>query len=96
MPVRNKTYPLATAAGGVSVRPLPSNPNRVSLIIQNTGANPGQVRFAEPNQGVGADMLWVAGFLFKWDQADNCPTEAINLSSVLATTWVIVEGTKVA
>ena len=93
MPVRNKTYPLTTAAGAASTRPVPTNPNRVSLIIQNTGANPGQVRFAEPGQGVGADMLWVAGFIFKWDQADTCPKEAINVSSTLATTWVIVEGT---
>lgn len=92
MPVRNKHYPLATAAGGGSSRPLPANDKRVSIAIQNTGTNPGQYRFGDSNQGPGPDFTLIAGGFVKWDQADTCPTEGLNLSSVLATTWAVMEG----
>lgn len=92
MPATNKHYPLASAAGGANTRPLPANDKRVSIVVQNTGGNPGQVRFADPTQGVGFDFTLAPGDTFKWDQADTCPTEALNLSSTYGTTWAVMEG----
>jgi hypothetical protein len=88
----NKPYNVTSVAAAPSQQPVPANPKRVSLIIQNTGANVGYVRFGTSTQGVGLDFEWTAGFLLKWDQADTCPKEGINLSSVAGTTWAIMEG----
>lgn len=92
MPLVNKTYPVVSQAGGASTRPLSDNPSRKSLIIQNTGGNPGQVRFGAANQGPGADLTFIAGQMERWDQPGTCPLESVNLSAVLGTTWCIVEG----
>lgn len=89
---------VATAAASIeatgSKRVAPGNPNRTLLLIQNTGANPGFLRFSEACKGDGSDILLAAGSApLVWDQADTCPVEAVNLASILGTTWAINEGT---
>lgn len=97
MPVRNKTYNFVTPTpAGVTQRPVPENPNRVSLVIQNTGAQPGQVRFGAPNLTAAQDFTWAAGQFTKWDQADTCPLDSVNLNSAAATTWTVMEGIRAA
>lgn len=76
-----------------SKRVAPLNPNRTHLTLQNTGANPGVLRFSEPVRGDGSDILINTAQILVFDQADTCPVEAINLGSALGTTWAIVEGT---
>lgn len=94
MPARNaKTYSFTTLAGATATRPLPENPNRVSLMIQNTGANLGNVRFGAPVQAPGSDLAFAPGAIVKWDFPETCPLESVNLFSTASTTWCIVEGT---
>lgn len=76
-----------------TVRVAPNNPNRTLITIQNTGANPGLLRWGEPCKGDGSDQVIAAGQDKTYDQADTCPVEAINLASIAGTTWAIVEGT---
>ena len=88
-----KVYPLNTAnvaAAGVATPQIPVNPSRISLFIQNTGANGGYVRFGSPNQGQGFDVTVVPLGSFKWDQADTCPTEALYFTG--NTSWCVMEG----
>lgn len=77
-----------------SLRVTPANPKRISLLIQNTGANPGLVRFEEPIQGNGSDLLFAAGAGLLWDKSDACPVSAINVGSELGTSFAIVETTR--
>lgn len=72
---------------------LPTNPARLALFIQNTGANPGLVRFGGPTQGNLSDILFAAGAWIKWDRPDSCPLEAVAVSSAAATAWCIMETT---
>lgn len=94
----DKHYGEAPAAGtnnpGGSITVTPANPKRIALLIQNTGANPGLVRFEEPIQGDGSDLLFAAGAGLLWDRADTCPVSAINVGSALGTTFAIVETTR--
>lgn len=77
-----------------SVRVAPASADRTFFTIQNTGANPGLLRFGEPCKGDGSDIVFAINSPpMVWDQADTCPVEAINLASVLGTTWAIAEGT---
>lgn len=92
MPVRNKTYNLVTLAGAGSVRPLPENPKRASLFIQNTSGVPGRLRFGANCQGPGQDITWPAGKWEKWDTSDTCPLDSVNLASDANCTWLIMEG----
>lgn len=85
----------ATLAANIpneSERVAPLAPNRTLLVVQNTGANPGLLRFGEPCKGDGTDLVVAAGAFVSWDQADTCPVEAINLVSILGTSWAILEG----
>jgi hypothetical protein len=88
---KTKTYVFASGPGQDLGAPVPQNPTRIAITIQNTGANPGVMRFGAPPQGSGQDFAWSAGFLYGWDQRDTCPQEAVFLASVAATSWVIVE-----
>lgn len=65
---------------------------RVSLIIQNTGVNPGFLHFAEDVQGDGSDLVLAAGEVREWKDARTTPREAVNVASVLGTTWAVIEG----
>jgi hypothetical protein len=97
MPARsNKTYVATTVANAASIRLVPTNPRRISLMIQNTGAVTGNVRFGGSTQGGVNDFEFPSGLIFKWDQADTCPLEDINLSTPgggANGSWVIMEGT---
>lgn len=76
-----------------SVRVSPETPRRTFLYIVNTGANPGLLRLGDKVQGDGADIPIAAGADFGPLQiAETCPSEAINLGSVAATTWAVIEG----
>lgn len=92
MPLRRtKTYQVVTAAGAASTRPVPENPKRVGFVIQNTGANPGLLRFGAPVASNGSDLTIAAGDRFTWNQADTCPLESMNFASTLTTTWCVME-----
>jgi hypothetical protein len=65
---------------------------RVSLIIQNTGVNPGFLHFAENVQADGSDIVLAPDERLEWKDRDTTPREAINLGSILGTTWAIIEG----
>lgn len=84
---------LALIEANGSKRVAPAAPDRTLLLIQNTGANPGLLRFSESCKGDGSDLVIAVGSFWLWDQADTCPVEAVNLASVLGTTWAILEGT---
>lgn len=89
----SKTYFVQTGTTGAdpSVPPVPTNPARIGLIIQNTGANPGVLRFGGPPQGAGKDLAFSAGQREPWLQSDTTPLEAIYFLSAAATTWCVVE-----
>lgn len=91
MPRKTKTYPVVTQAGGASIQPVPQNPSRIALFVQNTSVNPGLMRLGDPTQGQGSDILFAAGAFILWDQPDSCPLEALNFSSVLLATWCVME-----
>lgn len=83
--------PAGSNTAETSVRVVPGNPERTMLVIQNTGANAGLVRFEEPVQGDGGDILFEAGSGLVWDRAATCPEAAINVGSLLGTTFSITE-----
>lgn len=93
MPARNtKTYLATTGPGASQDAVVPNNIARIALKVQNTGSNPGRMRFAGQPQGGGSDILiapgeWPPGF----DQADTCPQEGVFLASDFKTTWLILE-----
>lgn len=92
MPLRRtKTYQVVTAAAAASTRPVPENPGRIALLVQNTSANPGNMRFGGPTLNNGSDLLFAAGAVMRWDQSDTCPTDSLNFSSTLAASWSVVE-----
>lgn len=72
-------------------RIVPGNPARRMLLIQNTGSNDGLIRFEEPVQGDGGDMLFAAGAGLLWDRSETCPESAINIGSANGTTFCIIE-----
>lgn len=97
MPLVTKQYIGVTIANSfgdnASVQPIaPLNPTRKSLRIQVTGANPGLLQFANKVRNDGSDFTIAAGQFMTWEQSDTCPLEAINIGSVAATTWAILEG----
>lgn len=92
MPLRSaKTYTVVTPAAVTNAAPVPQNPKRLAIRIQNTGANAGLARFGGPVQTNGSDMLFAAGASEKWDQEGTFPLESINFYSLLGTTWSVVE-----
>lgn len=87
-----KTYTIVSAALDTKAAPVPQNPKRLAIRIQNTGAQPGLARFGGPVQGNGSDMLFAAGSApEKWDQEGTCPLESINFYSAAGTTWSVTE-----
>lgn len=92
MPLRRtKTYQVVTAAAAPSIRPVPENPRRVAIFVQNTGVNPGVMRFGGATAGNGSDIAFATLATLILNQADTCPLESLNFSSVLATTWCVME-----
>ncbi len=85
-----QTYPFACPVGGASIAASVYNDKRIYLLIQNNGANPLNVRFAQPNQGGANDYEILAGDEKEWDQ--KIPIDSVNLSSALGTFGVILEG----
>jgi hypothetical protein len=90
---RTKTYLVKVAAGvNPTTPPVPTNPRRVGLFIQNTGGTPGLMRFADPVKGDGSDIAVAAGAILPpWTQADTTPREAINFFSQNGTTFCVME-----
>jgi hypothetical protein len=90
---QTKTYLGVSQASAqlVSISPVPTNPRRLGLMIQNTGLNPGFCRFGAPVTGNGSDLLFAPGAVIKWDQSDTVPLESINLASIAGTTWCLME-----
>lgn len=83
----------ATNTPETSVRLSPETPGRTFLYIQNTGASPGLLRFAEKVLGDNGDIMVAAGgFVGPFTIPETCPSEAINVGSAAGTTWAIIEG----
>lgn len=88
---RLKQYQVAVAAS--SSRAVPYTAMRSFLSIQNTGANPGRVRFGQSVQNDGGDIVLAAfEILPPFQIPETCPKEAINFSSDLGTTFAVLEG----
>ena len=85
------TLPGGSNTPATSVRVAAKNARRTLLVIQNTGAQDGLLRFGEPVQGDGTDMLFTAGSGLVWDREMTCPELAINLGSANGTTFTIIE-----
>lgn len=94
-PRRTKNYGINARAGSdnpqTCVQVVPNSPNRAMLLIQNTGGNPGVVRFDGPVQGDGSDLLFDAGSGLLFDRADTCPENLIAFGSALGTTFTVLE-----
>lgn len=93
-PRTTKTYLASTTPTAPIQAPVPFNSQRIALLVQNTGAKPGNLRLGPPPQGNGSDIMLAAGAFIKWDQADTCPQEAVNVACVAqadSTTWAIME-----
>ncbi len=96
MPAVFKQYvgeaPVGSVASPLANAVAPTNPMRIGLYIQNTGANPLLVQFANKVQGNGSDLAIAAGQLVAFTIPDTCPRESINIGSALGTTCMILEG----
>lgn len=90
---RTKTYLVKAAAGiAPTTPPVPTNPRRIALLIQNTGQSPGLVRFSDPVKNDGSDIMVAAGVILPpWTQGDTTPREAINFFSAIGTTFAVME-----
>ena len=102
MAARTKQYLIAvspaTDTARTSPQPIPQNPSRCFLYIQNTGANPGLVQFTNRVKGDGSDLLFAPGDTLQFDQYSddgfNGPTEAVNFGSALGTSFAVLEGVR--
>jgi len=94
MPVA-KHYVGAAAAGAISRRIASAVADRIGLVIQNTGLNPGNIRFEnENNPANGGDFTLVPGEFLHFPIPETCPREAVNIISELGTTFSILETVK--
>lgn len=95
IPKKTVTYGVRLEAGTntpeTSVRVAAGNPERTMLLIQNTGANDGLVRFGGPILGDGTDILFTAGSGLLWDREMTCPESSMDFGSALGTTFTITE-----
>ncbi len=81
-----------TCAAGQAQRPSPAVGQRILLSIQNTGLNPGLVRFGGDVRQDGGDMTLIAGaFSPLFDQVETCPNDSLNFFSVAGTTFSVIE-----
>lgn len=92
MALNTKQYVVVCAAAAKSKRAAPDLKNRMSLYIQNTGANAGLVRFGSDCRGDGGDILLASGNALKWDIPETTPNESLNFMSVAGTTFCVYEG----
>lgn len=92
--LKTKQYLVLTQAGAASFSPGPAVPERRYLAIQNTGANAGRFRFGGATRADGSDVAFAAGALVIFSPTpDLCPIESLNFSSLLGTSWSVIEGT---
>ncbi len=93
---RTKTYLVKAAPGDTTgTPPIPTNPRRLGLIIQNTGAAPGLVRFGDTVKNDGSDLLLAAGtFAPAWSTPETTPVESVNFFSTTGTTFCVIETVK--
>lgn len=78
MPRRTKHYLVAATNSTVAIAPpVPTNPKRIALLVQNTGAQLVLMRFTQPVNQDGSDVAIAAGAIVRWDQSDTAPLEAI-------------------
>ena len=87
---RAKQY-VATVAALENKRIAPAGVKRLGVSIQNTGLNPGRYRFENAVQLDGGDVTLVPGAKDDYLIPGSCPADAINLYSVLGTTFAIIE-----
>lgn len=92
--VRYKQAVAVCGANTINKAVSPAVNDRVYLLIQNTGANPGQVQFKDPIKQDGSALLFAAGAGLIWDRPETCPTDAITCFSTLGTTFAIMEGVR--
>lgn len=83
---------LTAAATQPDAAVSPDNAGRVSLFIQNTGANPGLLRFGNPCKVDGTDIAVAAGAAIQFNENSAIIRQSFWLYSALATTWAIVEA----
>jgi hypothetical protein len=82
----------AAPGDSASTPPIPTNPRRIALVIQNTGAAPGLVRFGDTVKNDGSDLLLAAGmFAPPWQTPETTPIESINFFSQNGTTFAVLE-----
>lgn len=87
---RVQTYSFTLTAGGANVTPTATTLGRNYLLIQNQGINPLRVQFGKAAADNAANFLIPGGDEYEW--AEKVPMESVNLSSVLGTSGVIIEG----
>jgi hypothetical protein len=86
-----RQYPVVVAAG-VFARPAPAVGNRVMLLIQNTGSQPGLVRFGTSVRSDLGDLQLASGEKSPlWNIPDTTPNEALNFFSTFGTTFAVLE-----
>lgn len=92
---RTKTYggiaPVDSNTAQTSVYVAPGNPDRSMLLVQNTGANIGLLRFGGAVLGDGSDTSFDPGAGLLFDRATTCPEASIYIGSVLGTTFSFTE-----
>jgi hypothetical protein len=93
---RTKIYLVKAAPGDTTGNPpIPTNPRRLGLVIQNTGAAPGLVRFGDTVKNDGSDLLLAAGeFAPAWLTPETTPIESVNFFSESGTTFCVIETVK--
>lgn len=80
------------AQAATDVKPTPAVKSRIMLQIQNTGTNPGLVRFGGPVRRDGGDMLLAAGqFSPLFDRQETCPNDSLSFYSTAGTTFSVIE-----
>jgi hypothetical protein len=88
-PTKTSQYKVQCAAGGAPNNPQPANARRVMLEIQNVGINEGHFWFdLQSNGGIAQRLGPMASR--KYDVA--CPKETVFYSSILGTTFAVIEG----
>jgi len=90
--ISGQQYVIRVTAGESVAGAAPNTPNRRLLIIQNTGANQGNLRFDnQAGSTTGADFVFVPGQIEKFSD-NECPTDRLNFYSLLGTTFAVYEA----
>jgi len=87
---KSKQYVVMADAN--SRRFSPQTPERVFLYVENTGANPVNLRISDNVRQDGGNIVLAPGSWRQWDNSDTTPREALNVQSELGSTVAVIEG----